>query len=379
MMTTMTSSRKHITRPFSGPQLATMVMLLGVVGMMMYSVGNPQNWKWVEQPPPAEPAAITSPTTPEKENKPNQDRIRYDATSQGYNENKVEADNPTDPNYHWDQDPEELADIKREFSVITDGTLSLNPADMHAYGRFLRWIKTRAYQDLFKSARKDWTYHDFKQNTNKVRGNLYRIRLNVKRILEHEFSDPTTQEKRKIYEVLGYSEEDSGDRLYFVITPELPEGMPTGKKIEEQATVVGYFLKMQGYEDGLAKPGAAPEKAPFLIGRLAWEPQIRRTNNPQRIDWSGDWKWWVLGGVFVGYLGLRWWLKRGSPKRESVTEILANKDRAIGTDNDKIASWLDNADANSIPDDADDDEVEIPNANFETPASNSKKNRRRKS
>ncbi len=370
----MTSSRRHLVRPFAGPKLATMLLLLGVVGLLTYNAGDPRNWKWVEELPPDEAAATITPATPGGQNNPRQERFRYDATSQNYNESKVQPDNPTDPNFHWDQDPEEKAEIKRELSVVTDGTLQLRPEEMHAYGRFLRWVKTRSYQDLLKYARNDWTYNDFVQSTKKMRGNLFRLPLNIVRVLEHEFTDPTTRETTKIYELIGWHQ-DSSSRLYYVIVPELPEGMPIANKIEEQATVVGYFMKMQGYEDGLAKPGAPPEKAPFLIGRLAWEPQIRRIH-PVRNEGSRNWTWWILGGLFVGYIGLRWWLQRGSPKRESVAEILANKDRSPDIDNDKIASWLEHADSNSIPADPEDEQAEILSANLNTSLTNSQNNNR---
>ncbi len=67
-----------------------------------------------------------------------------------------------------------------------------------------------------------------------------------------------------------------------------PKDMPVGPSIREKARFAGYFLKLQGYESGVAKPGQRPETAPLLIGRLEWEPTMAaiQPDNTQELKWG---------------------------------------------------------------------------------------------
>lgn len=368
-MTTMTRSRSFVSRTYSGPRRITMIMLLGVVGMLMYNAGNPLNWKWVEEQPP-EPSSATSPTIAPLDQK-TQERYRYDATSKDYNEKSVKTDDPTNKNFHWDEDPEEKDEFRNEATEITDKSTEIQPEEMFPYARLLRWVQTRAYQDLLKSSKTNFIFNDLLQDAVKNRGRLVKIPLRVARILPYDMTDPTTHKTSTVYEVWGRNP-SMMNWLYVVIVPELPEGMPSGNTVDEQVTFVGYFFKVQGYYEVKAAANSKPSRAPLLIGRMAWEPAVRRTPLV-RHDWDSDWTWYVLGGVFAGYLGLRWWIKHGPTKKAPVNYELDHKDA------DKIATWLENADADSIPDDIDPDDVEIPEAKFDSPNPSSKKNRRRKS
>lgn len=222
-MTTLSRTRNYVSRMYSGPRLTTMVLLLGVVGLMMYNAGDPSNWKWLEDLAP-EPAAATAQSLPPAEKKKGPS-TRYDATSKDYDPTTVKIDDPTNANFHWDEDPDEKDELAKEFQVVTDGSTEIQPEEMFGYSRLLRWVNTRAYQDLLKSSHAVWTFNDLQQTPKEHRGKLLKLPLTVVRILPYDFTDPTTKEQRRIYEVWGWSAKSSS-WLYVAIVPELPQGMP---------------------------------------------------------------------------------------------------------------------------------------------------------
>ena len=342
-MTALTRTRNHVSRMYSGPRLTTMVLLLGVVGLLMYNAGNPSNWKWLESNPP-EPAAATAQPAPlaekqtEEKTEPS---IRYDAASKNYDPDSVRADDPSNANFHWDADPDEQKALANYLDAVEDGTIGILEEESFGYALLLKWVKTRAFQDLLKASRRDWTFHDLLQTPQKHRGQLLEVPLNIVRILPYDCKDPTTGEQRKVYEVVGWSPK-SKSWLYFAIVPELPEGMPTGEKIKERATLVGYFFKVQGYFEDKAPPRSKPLKAPLLFGRLAWEPNTRPASPPPRMEWNQQWTWWGLGALVVVYLGTRWWLRHVPKRRPASEQQLAAEDAAL------IGNWLENPAASEL-------------------------------
>ena len=100
---------------------------------------------------------------------------------------------------------------------------------------------------------------------------------------------------QSMHEVWGWNS-DSQPYWYWLVVPELPPGMPKGD-IQEEATFVGYFLKLLPYEDHRGKSLATP----LLIGRLIWHPSAARSAESQA--WS--WEWLALGAVVV-LLGCAW-------------------------------------------------------------------------
>ena len=88
----------------------------------------------------------------------------------------------------------------------------------------------------------------------------------------------TTNEKHPLYEVRGFTQE-GGSNLYFGVVTDLPKGMPIGTSIKEDAKLVGYFFKLQGYisqqqqlEAERTRRKPVPLKAPLILGRLVWTP-----------------------------------------------------------------------------------------------------------
>jgi hypothetical protein len=58
--------------------------------------------------------------------------------------------------------------------------------------------------------------------------------------------------------------------------------------------VEGYFLKLQGYQPGNAKPNARPIRAPLLIGRIQ---RMASSANAQPADYR--WLYYAAGGFLL--------------------------------------------------------------------------------
>jgi hypothetical protein len=115
-----------------------------------------------------------------------------------------------------------------------------------------------------------------------------------------------------------------------MVAPQLPPGMPLGKRIQEEATFVGYFLKLQPFEDGEGKTRAAP----LLIGRLVWHPTAASPLAP-----AGEWTWpWYLAGAVLVLFIVRMGLARFAPaKSRSSPGVLPRTDPA------QLDAWLEAA------------------------------------
>jgi len=103
---------------------------------------------------------------------------------------------------------------------------------------------------------------------------------------------------------------------------------------------VGYFFKLQGYYPARAKPGARPEKAPLVIGRVVWaEPAPAETAGA-----SWPWAWVVLGAMVM--LVAAWWGLRAMAGRPGARRMIVSTHRpgALSTE-----EWLDQAAAGVGP------------------------------
>jgi hypothetical protein len=107
---------------------------------------------------------------------------------------------------------------------------------------------------------------------------------------------------KKVYEIWGATDESQA-WPYVVVTSELPKGLPEGTSVSEDAYFSGYFLKLQGYHEGGAKPNAPPLSAPLFIGKVAWLPTVKVAVNPP----APTWVIWV-GLAICGMIGVRLFL-----------------------------------------------------------------------
>ena len=223
---------------------------------------------------------------------------------------------PTGPT---DLDQSEQDDIKPAVSIITDGAVEMSNLDMPAYYRILTWVDHQSTALLRKRAKKDVRYSDFRKTPESMRLQLVELKLNVRQIValtnppKNGIDQPmTTDDGHPLYEVRGFTQE-GGSNLYFGIVTDLPAGMPLGTSVNEDAKLVGYFFKLQGYislqqqlEAERTRKKPTPLKAPVIIGRLIWtvSPAAAEVKTP----------FWVLatigsvamllvvGGVLFGML-----------------------------------------------------------------------------
>ena len=126
-------------------------------------------------------------------------------------------------------------------------------------------------------------YSDFRKTPDTMRLQIVELKLSVRQIVALHRppkngigSRSLRREGKPIYEVRGFTQE-GGSNLYFGIVTDLPEGMPIGTSINENAKLVGYFFRLQGYisqqqqlEAERTRKKPITLKAPVIIGRLIW-------------------------------------------------------------------------------------------------------------
>jgi hypothetical protein len=114
--------------------------------------------------------------------------------------------------------------------------------------------------------------------------------------------------------------------------------MPAGQNLAEEATFVGYFLKLNPYEDHEGVRRATP----LLIGRLVWHPTAESP-----LSARAEWEWLPLAGVaLVALLALRVWGRFAARRARS---------RSSGTeprlDEQAVSAWLEGAEHRATADD----------------------------
>lgn len=293
-------------------RLAALVVMLGVLLLLADRARDPDTWRWI--------APDVAQTGIAEKAQSDQPAAASEVPS---------AAGPTD------LDPAERDAAREEFAAVAD-KVPLGKEEMPAYWRLVAWELRQPTAALRKRALKDVTFRDLWQQPEKWRGKLVEIpvhlrrTLTVSRVAENELGIKT------IYEAFGWNSQ-SQPYWYWMIVPELPPDMPRGENIYEEATFVGYFLKLLPYEDRDGKTRATP----LLIGRLIWHPA---PHNPLAL--RGEWTWtWYIALVLVVLLAVRWGLvflgrARHGPSAQPLDA--SSDDRAI-------EAWLEGEE--SAPDD----------------------------
>ncbi|MGC4007439.1 MAG: hypothetical protein QM811_31675 [Pirellulales bacterium] len=310
--------------------MATMLMLFGIVGLLMYRSSEMAHGG-------GRADARTTETKFDQEGedasakKASRTAWVYDEFSTKANADKKE---PTPDEDRIDLDKEERRELGREFSVLTDGSISIQPEEMFAYSRLLNWVSNFSYAELASKVVPGWTFHDVMTKPNEWRAELLKLELNVVRILKYEVLDKDTQKSRDLYEVWGWRH-DTKSWLYVAVVPELPIGLKPADKMDEQCVLVGYFFKLQGYHEGGAKPNAPALKAPLIVGRLAWKPApVSAPVKERQFELPGIWLWSLLAVLAFLYLIVRFKMSRG-PALATTAVAEADEKKAL--------SWLENA------------------------------------
>src|SRR6185369_13950418 len=249
MSRTTQRARDSFYRSGGALRLSSVVMLFIVVAMLMIRAADPANWVWLTGQP----------------------HINDDRELQLVAADNAGAAAPEEVTPGLtDTDPAELSAAKEQFQAVTDHTLALGREEMPAYWRLFNWAEHQSLDDLSRRADRSAVLNQFLQSPDEQRGKLFKLKLNVRRILSYD-APANSAGISKVYEIWGWTTESKA-WLYLVLTAHLPPEMPVGADVNESVTFAGYFLKDQGYHAAGAAPQDKPLAAPLLIGRIAWNP-----------------------------------------------------------------------------------------------------------
>jgi len=291
------------------PRLMSGLVMLAVLYLLFVRFRDADTWRWLAKASGTPVETATAP--PSQKQKPAPPLPA--------------AAGPTD------EDPDQAETAREEFQALTDGTLALGREEMEPYDRLVVWVKNQSYARLYARAKKGLRYTNLYDGAERHRGEL--VALNVEIRLASD--EGKNRDGVHLHEAWAVTDQ-SLSRLYDLVVVDFPTGIPLGQFIREKAKFVGYFLKIQGYESGSAKPGQAPEKAPLLIGRLQWEPVAAPP-----VDNTPPWGWGLGLLAAVGLLlGLSWassrWLRRKAAPRSMIAD--ADSGEVI-----PIEAWLERA------------------------------------
>ena len=303
------------------PRLLTLVVMLGGIALLIGLARDKNTWRWLTPGADADPANEQLETLAPN---PARDVAAEVAQTSG----------PTDT------DPQEQDAAREEFQALTDKA-ALTAAEMPAYWRLVEWQLNQPAAAMLERADKDVTFNDLWHRPDKWRGKLVALRVHLNQVIKNADLADNRLDMKSIYEVYGWNT-DSSPNWYLLVTPELPPGMPAVRKIYEEATFVGYFLKLQAYEDREGKQRAMP----LLIGRLIWHPIADHA-----LAESNSWTWpWYLAAVLAVLFALRWGLALSGSRR--TTSAMA--EHSARSDPAHVEAWLDAA-QNSADDNASDE------------------------
>lgn len=229
--------RRKTARPYgqsvSSMRLVSMLMATLVLWMLYDRLKDPATWRLIADDKPAKASVETdNGKSPEPEN-------------------IVPGPN--------DQDQDEVAAAQDQLEAIDDRA-PLKQREMGAYWRLMNWSRTEPFNQLENRAKDDVPFTQLWEQPEKYRGQLIRLRMHVRRVLEYDAPE-NTYGIAKVYEAWGWTEE-SRSFPYVVVFPEAPPDLPIGTDVRAEIVFVGYFMKIMSY-----KAFDNPRGAPLLIGR----------------------------------------------------------------------------------------------------------------
>jgi hypothetical protein len=289
-------------------RLVSMIMMLVVLGLMYTRAKDPNTWRWLADDSPAE----TTATAPRAV-------AANDPTAPGDSQNeRAEPKTETVVAGPTDQDPRELDEAGEQFLAVSDKA-PMAPSEMPAYWRLMRWARAQTFAQLESRAARDPIYTRLWEQPEKHRGKLFRLRLHIKRVLEHP-APKNSAGVTTMYEAWGWTDE-SKSYPYVVLFSELPPGMKTGDDLHEEGVFCGYLLKTLSY--------VAFDKmlaSPMLLGRMerVAKPGQRGGGKP-----GGEWTMTLAAGAALVLLVGAGALARMLWRRPRVVAAGALPDMAI--------------------------------------------------
>jgi hypothetical protein len=299
--------REQLSPGFRGSELRwlfTGVLTLAVLLMLMLRLREPGSLSWLSGGGKA--AEGKTPAAPAKKPPP--------------------ATGPTD------EDPDQAETADEELQAVTDGTTGLGNEEMDSYNRIVFWVKNQSFARLWQRAKKNLAYTYLHDEPDKHRRELVALDVTISLVNDAGKNDDGVP----LHEVWATTRQ-SGSRLYALIVVDLPKGLSIGRPArQENARFAGYFMKLQGYEAALSKPGSPPERAPLLIGRIEWTPPATQPATDARQEWLVGLT--VLGiGAFVFIVRFAL-LRRGRGKPDRGGILTARSDSVI-----PVEQWLEHS------------------------------------
>lgn len=184
----------------------------------------------------------------------------------GLNEPEAASEVVQDPSENSIPFADDMA-FRDELSLVKDRTLELRPQEMGAYWRLMREQRKRSYEDLRKQARSSQSLASYFQDPDSVRGALVSHSMTVRRVLTYKAAFEKGEEPTTIYEIWG-STERAKNWLFVLVASELPAGFNEKTILKKRVTMVGYFMKLQGYHPAAGKSSDRPLAAPLILGKL---------------------------------------------------------------------------------------------------------------
>jgi hypothetical protein len=325
------------------PRLLTMLLMVAILGLIFVRFREASTWRLFAsadeggQVVPETTAAHSASTGASPKEKPPEGGTANAAT-------------PELTTKGTDLDPQEMEDIKPSLSVLYDGSIQTMPAEQPAYFQILGWVDHQSTEELRKRAMKDFFYNTLINSPETMRLQIVEVKLTVLQIVrvmgvpkDGRPQPLLSPEGKQLYEVRGVSRE-SGSNLYFAMVTDVPADMPLGTFVNQDARLVGYFFKVQGYisqqqqlDAELSRRKMKPLKAPLIIGRMIWSKQptaVAADNTPV----------WVLapiGGVAI--IMVVGWVLWSSRRTRQVALPQAARLSRIDPDAPSVDNWLDEA------------------------------------
>ena len=363
----LTSMRK--SRASDLLRLTTTIGMLPILAMLIWKSSEPANWRWLTDESASEVAAVALAAVVEIPDEPVRDAPHGNAQSGNAPAANAADDNgpadnappdnaaggdapggdgpaaeePAKPAGPTDEDPLEFIAVQRLFEAVSDRTMHLKGEEMPAYWRLFAWSERQTLQQLQQRAERRVVLNDFAQMPETMRGKLFNLELNVRRILPYPAPENSAGIK-DVYEIWGWSNE-SRSWPYVLVVAHLPPGTATGPDVHEKMRFSGYFFKLQSYLAAGAGPNDKPSMAPLLIGRVS--RQAKAIAPKPEFGFSP----WLIG---LGLTVVAWLLLRMLLKFRGKKPVPAFGRRGLDESADELPGWLaDASHGNASPFDAD--------------------------
>ena len=192
----------------------TMVGMLGVLLLLIVRSGDPNTWSWLANDDGANQPR-SSPALADDQNNENvknddkdtgKDALKPSgANKTGKSSTSVAAGEAKEPlpasGGPTDLDPEEVEAIQEEFQAVTDGKYPFGPRKCRPTTGCCNGFRTKRCPKCGAARKKTSLFTQFYQSPDKYRGQLFELKLNVRRILKYTHNDLT------LYEVWGWTAE----------------------------------------------------------------------------------------------------------------------------------------------------------------------------